>query len=128
MPEGIAGMRIYQLAEALADDVWAEVLTWKPFPQMTVGRQLVEACDSIGANIADRQFQFYARGSLEETTYCLRRALRRRLTSDDKFNGFMARINELIPQLNGYIRTLERKAQAKSKNANGRTVAKGEVR
>ncbi|OGC00628.1 MAG: hypothetical protein A3G35_06670 [candidate division NC10 bacterium RIFCSPLOWO2_12_FULL_66_18] len=122
MPEGIAGMRIYQLAEMLADEVWEEVMAWKPFAQTTVGRQLVAACDSIGANIAEgygrysykdnRQFQFYARGSLEETTYWLRRAVRRRLISEDRFRAFMTRVGELIPQLNAYIRSLERRGQA----------------
>ncbi len=122
MPEGIAGTRIYQLAEMLADEVWEEVIVWKPFARATVGRRLVAACDSIGANIAEgygrfsykdnRQFQFYARGSLEETTYWLRRAVRRRLISEDRFGAFMTRIGELIPQLNAYIRSLERRGQA----------------
>ena len=77
MPEGLKGLRIYQPAEALADEVWDEVATWKEFARQTVGRQLVEAADAIGGNIAEgygryhykenRQFQFYARGSLEET-------------------------------------------------------------
>lgn len=130
MPEGIAGMRIDQLAEMLADEVWEEVITWKPFAQATVGKQLVTACDSIGANVAEgygrysskdnRQFQFYARGSLEETTYWLRRAVRRRLISEDKFRAFMIRIGELIPQLNASIRSLERRGQAaKSSRVHG---------
>ena len=42
MAEGLDGLRIYRLAEALADEVWAEVLTWSPFARQTVGRQLVE--------------------------------------------------------------------------------------
>ncbi len=128
MPEGIAGMRIYQLAEILADGVWQEVIAWKPFAQATVGKQLVTACDSIGANIAEgygrysykdnRQFQFYARGSLEETTYWLRRAVRRHLISEDRFSAFMAGLGELIPQLNAYIRSLERRAQVPKSSRN----------
>jgi hypothetical protein len=57
MAEGLAGLRIYGLAEALADEIWDEVITWKPFPQ-----------------------------------------------------EFMARIEELAPHLNAYIRTLARNA------------------
>ena len=30
MAEGLEGLRIFRLAEALADEVWAEVLTWSP--------------------------------------------------------------------------------------------------
>jgi four helix bundle protein len=92
MVEGRKGLRIYQLAESLADEVWDEVVSWSSFARNTVGRQLVEASDSIGRNIAEgygrdhykdnRQFQFYARGSLEETGHWLRRALRRNLISE----------------------------------------------
>ncbi len=41
MAEGLEGLRIFRLAEALADEVWAEVLTWSPFARQTVGGQLV---------------------------------------------------------------------------------------
>src|SRR3990172_11939467 len=130
MAEGLIGLRIYQLAEELADEIWAEVMTWNVFARNTVGRQLVEASDSIGGNIAEgygryhykdnRQFQFYARGSLQETGHWLRRAVRRTLISEERFRAFMTRIGELIPQLNAYIRSLERRGQAaKSPRVNG---------
>jgi four helix bundle protein len=121
MVEGLKGLRIYQLAESLADEVWDEVVSWSPFARNTVGRQLVEASDSIGGNIAEgygryhykgnRQFQFYARGSLEETGHWLRRSLRRNLISERHNEDLMGRVAELGPQLNAYIRTLGRKAK-----------------
>ena len=121
MVEGLKGLRIYQLAEALADEVWDEVLKWSPFARDTVGRQLVEASDSIGGNIAEgygryhykdnRQFQFYARASLEETGHWLRRAHRRKLMSAGRYEELIGKVAELAPQLNAYIRTLERKAK-----------------
>lgn len=121
MAEGLKGLRIYHLAEALADEVWEEVVKWKPFARDTVGRQLVEASDSIGGNIAEgygryhfkdnRQFQFYARGSLEETGHWLRRALRRKLITERRYEELMGKVADLAPQLNAYIRTLERKAK-----------------
>ena len=43
---------IYRLAEVLADNIWEIVANWDRFAQDTVGRQLVRAADSIGANIA----------------------------------------------------------------------------
>ena len=65
---------VYQLAENLADDVWKLVLKWPRLAQDTVGKQLIRACDSIGANIAEgsgkgtyadnRRFVRVARGSL----------------------------------------------------------------
>jgi four helix bundle protein len=121
MAEGLMGLRIYQLAEALADEVWQEVITWKPFPRDTVGRQLVEAADSIGGNIAEgygryyfkenRQFQLYARGSLHETRHWLRRARVRKLMTDVRCKELTAKVEELAPQLNAYIKTLERRSR-----------------
>jgi four helix bundle protein len=121
MVEGLQGLRIFHLAETLADDIWSEVLTWKPFARQTVGRQLVEAADSVGSNIAEgygrfhykdnRQFQFYARGSLNETVYWLRRANKRNLISEERYESLITRTQELIPQLNAYIRTLGRRSQ-----------------
>jgi len=121
MAEGLMGLRIYQLAEALADEVWHEVIAWKPFARDTVGRQLVEAADSIGGNIAEgygryyykenRQFQFYARGSLHETRHWLRRSCVRKLMSDVRCKELTAKVEELAPQLNAYIKTLERRSR-----------------
>jgi four helix bundle protein len=45
-------LRVYQAAEKLADEVWDIVVGWNYFAKDTVGKQLVRAADSIGANIA----------------------------------------------------------------------------
>jgi len=37
----------------LADFIWAIVIKWNRLAQETVGRQLIKAGDSIGANIAE---------------------------------------------------------------------------
>jgi len=70
-------LEVYQLAERLADDVWNIVLKWPKLAQDTVGKQLIRACDSIGANIAEgsgkgtfadnRRYVRTARGSLDES-------------------------------------------------------------
>jgi four helix bundle protein len=46
-------LRVYQLSEQLADLVWEIVLGWNAFARDTVGKQLVKAADSVGANIAE---------------------------------------------------------------------------
>ncbi len=46
-------LRVYQLSEELADEVWESVFEWKHFEKDTLGKQLVRATDSIGANIAE---------------------------------------------------------------------------
>jgi four helix bundle protein len=82
-------LRVYQQAEILADTVWNTVRWWELFARETIGRQLVRAVDSVGANIAEgcgrgtykdnQRFVRTARGSLYETKHWLRRAYKREL-------------------------------------------------
>ncbi|HMC10119.1 MAG TPA: four helix bundle protein, partial [Pirellulaceae bacterium] len=46
-------LRVYQLSETLADGIWKVMEKWRPFAKDTVGKQMVRAADSIGANIAE---------------------------------------------------------------------------
>lgn len=106
--------RIYQRAEKIADDVWNQVIGWKPFEKDTVGQQLCRAVDSVGANIAESSGRFhsgdvvrflhFARGSLKETRFWLKRAQHRQLISDILFNQLMAELNILAKELNAYIK------------------------
>jgi len=76
-------LQVYKLAERLADDIWVIVLKWNVFARDTVGKQLVKAADSIGANIAEgtgrgsfvdnRRFVRIARGSLNEIQHWRRK-------------------------------------------------------
>src|SRR5215469_17361946 len=85
-------LQVYKLAERLCDEIWTVAKGWDYFSRDTVGRQLVRAADSIGANIAEgtgrgsyvdnRRFARNARGSLNETRHWLRRAHKRGLLTD----------------------------------------------
>jgi hypothetical protein len=46
-------LAVYQLAERLGDDLCQIVRCWAPLDRDTVGKQLLRAADSIGANIAE---------------------------------------------------------------------------
>jgi len=109
-------LRVYQLSETLADTIWNIVLKWNYLAQNTVGRQMIEACDSIGANIAEgtgratlqdnRRFKRIARGSLYETQHWLRRAYRRSLLTAKQIETLKPIIHELSPKLNAYYRSV----------------------
>ena len=53
MRTNFENLRVYLLAEQLADEVWKVVRKWEILARDTVGKQLVRAADSIGANIAE---------------------------------------------------------------------------
>jgi four helix bundle protein len=95
--ENFANLRIYQLSDKLADQVWHCVSHWNTFAQDTIGKQLVRAADSIGANIAEgsgrgsaqefRRLLRMSRGSLFETLHWLRRAYTRKLGTSAAMKG-----------------------------------------
>jgi four helix bundle protein len=109
-------LRVYQLSEKLADQIWSIVLTWNVLARDTVGKQLIRAADSVGANIAEgtgrgtfvdnRRFVRIARGSLNETQHWLRRAYKRRLLSAKQISTVKPLVDELAPKLNAYLNSI----------------------
>jgi four helix bundle protein len=111
-------LEVYQLAEELADAIWEIVLKWGILARDTVGKQLIRAADSIGANIAEgsgrdspcdtRRFLRIARGSLLETQHWLRRAFRRKLLTPDQTAALQAPIDKLPLKLNAFLKSIGR--------------------
>ena len=109
-------LRVYQLAEQLADEIWDIVKTWKYFEKITVRKQLVDAADSVGANIAEgagrgtpkenRRFIRIARGSFNETKHWLRKSYRRNLIDEQQTANLNQMIDELGPSLNAYLNSI----------------------
>ena len=109
-------LRVFKLAEQLADEVWDIVATWKYFEKNTVGQQWVDAADSVGANIAEgagrgtpkdnKRFIRISRGSYNETKFWLRRAVKRQLIKDEQKNRLKQLIDELGPSLNAYLSSI----------------------
>lgn len=116
MKSNFESLRVYRLAEDIADRIWTLVLEWDRFARDTVGGQLVRAADSIGANIAEgdgrgtypenRRFVRIARGSLNETKHFLRRAYRRKLLTKTDVEKLKPLIDELGPKLNAYLKSI----------------------
>ena len=116
-------LRVYRLSEQLADRIWDLVHGWQPFAKDTVGKQVVRAADSIGANIAEgvgrgtykenRRYVRIARGSLNETMHFLRRAFKRKLMTQAQVDAIRPLIENLAPQLNAYLNSIGRPANGR---------------
>jgi four helix bundle protein len=102
------------------------VCRWRPLAQDTVGKQLIRAVDSIGANIAESygryhygekvNLLYYARGSLYESKFFVSRALKRGLVSEIDGEKMLEHLRELAPKLNAYIKS--KKGQKKNAQPN----------
>ena len=109
-------LRVYKLAEELANEIWKIVLRWDTFARNTVGKQIVRSADSVGANIAEgtgrhnfqdnRRFVKTARGSLNETQHFLRCAFKRNLLMPADVKKIKPLVDNLAPQLNSYLKSI----------------------
>ena len=109
-------LRVYQLSERLADNIWEIVNRWESLPIETVGKQMIRATDSVGANIAEgigggtnkdnKRFIRIARGSLYETQHWLRRAYHRKLLTTEQTESLKSIVDNLAPQLNSYLNSI----------------------
>jgi len=117
MPKfALESLKVYAMSEDLADQVWLVASTWNSFARATIGHQIVRAADSVGANIAEgygraspadhQRFIRTARGSLYETRHFLRRADRRGLLTREQKLRLQDLLKNLLPALNGYLRSL----------------------
>jgi len=112
-------LEVYKLAERLADEIWKMVIAWDYFARDTVGKQMVRAADSVGANITEgtgrgsykdnRRFVRMARGSLYETKHWLRRACKRNLLTKQQIGILKPITDELSPRLNAYLNSIGHK-------------------
>jgi four helix bundle protein len=119
--ERLEDKRVYVRAEALADRVWTIVAEWEWFARRTMGRQWVDAADSIGANIAEaggrfhpadvKNFLYYACGSLRETKYWLRRACTRGLIEQNVAVELDSEIEQLSSEVNAAINFQRRRSR-----------------
>ncbi len=110
-------LRVLKAAEEIADSIWRQVIQWDEFPRDVVGKQLMRAVDSIGANIAEAcghfhfgeklQFLYYARGSLFETKYWLNRVLTRELMAVEETQIYIDQLTSLARQLNAFAEGLK---------------------
>ena len=98
----VEDLEIYQLALDIGEDVWNIVDRWEYFQKSTIGKQFVEAADSISVNIAEgygryfykdrKAFCYYSRGSLMETKNWALKSLKRNLLHQDEYDMLLAKL------------------------------------
>ena len=109
-------LRIYKLANDIADKIWREVVEWNYLAKDTVGKQLVRAADSMGANIAEgygrfhykenKNFLYYSRGSAYETKHWITRSYERSLLTEEVYIKLINDLEAFLKGLNAYIKTI----------------------
>lgn len=109
-------LQVYQISMKLADEVHDLILEWDNFHKFSTGTQLLDAADSVSANISEgygrfhfkdhKNFLYFSRGSLSETKTWLTKAVNRKLISDEVFMDLISRYNSLGIKLNNYINSI----------------------
>jgi len=111
---------VYNLSIEIADEIWEITLKWSYLAQDTVGKQVIRSSDSIAANIAEgygryffkenRQFCFYARGSILETKTWIKKAKNRDLITNEQYTSLLKKLETIHTKLNAYLKFVGRKA------------------
>jgi len=109
----------YKIAFNLSNYVWDIVIKWDHFPKMTIGKQFVEAVDSISANIAEGfgryskkdkvRFFRISYGSLFESLDHNEKANKRILLKKMEYDHIFAELQKLPKSIHHLINYTENK-------------------
>lgn len=109
-------LQVYQLSLEIAERIWDFINKWNYFEKDTIGKQLIRSVDSVSANLSEgfgryyykenKQFCYYARGSLFETKTWLKKAFSRKLIEENEFITFTKDLETIGVKLNNYINTI----------------------
>lgn len=110
----IERLDVFLIFESVSDDVWDLVSQWSTFTQDTVGKQLVRAVDSVGANLVEGdgrgsdpdsiRFFRYSRSSAREARLWINRSITRKLIDVQKGTDMIARLEKGTLLLNNLIK------------------------
>jgi four helix bundle protein len=107
-------MEMQHIFVDVCDEIWKIVLRWEPLARDTVGKQIIRAADSVGANLVEGDgrysdadalhFFVIARASARETRYWLERAEVRDLVTHEDADRLLKRLTSATIKLNNLIR------------------------
>ena len=108
----------YKIAAPLGDYIWNIVIEWDIFLKKTIGDQLVRVIDSIAANIAEEygrhfkrdkiKFFYYARGSVVEADFWVKKAYLRGLITKEQWDHVMDGLRKLPREINYLIKITDK--------------------
>jgi four helix bundle protein len=117
----LGDLKSYITAFSFNNKVWELVIKWDYFARDTIGKQFVNAADSISANIAEGfgryhkkdkiKFYYYSLGSVKECNDWLTKAKIRNLINEELF----IQLNEMIERLPREIHQLIKFTEEKLK-------------
>ena len=109
-------LEVYKVALLIGEKVWEVVNHWDHFNKDTLGKQFVRASDSMSLNIAEgygryfykenKNFNYYSRGSAFESTTCLKKALERRLITEEENKTLRNLFASYFKLVNAYIKSI----------------------
>ena len=109
-------LKVYQVALEIGELLWKIVLKWDAFAKYTLGKQIVEAADSIAFNIAEgygrfyykenKNFCYYSRGSAKEIGSGIVKARARLLITEQEYEVLQEKLQFYFRLMYGYINSI----------------------
>ena len=104
----------HKISFDLSNYIWDVVVKWDSFAKYSIGKQFVEAADSISANIAEGfgryfkkdkiNFYRYSFGSAKECQDWVAKAKHRKLVSETEYNYISKGVDKLPLELHKLIK------------------------
>ncbi|MDN3588450.1 four helix bundle protein [Pedobacter aquatilis] len=104
----------YKKSFHLSNHIWEIIANWDAFAKQTIGKQFVNAVDSVSANIAEGfgryhkkdkiKFYYYSFGSVKECFDWNEKAKIRKLISEEEYNDIFATLENLPKEIHQLIR------------------------
>lgn len=117
-------LKVYRHAMEIAELVFNVTVKWDLFNKKSLGDQYLRAADSIALNISEgygryhykenKNFCWYARGSLFETKTANQKAFNRKLITKEEYNNLLSKLKECHILLNGYIKSIGKTDRGKN--------------
>lgn len=117
-------LKVYQLAMEIGELIFNITVRWDLFNKKSLGDQYLRAADSIALNISEgygrfhykenKNFCWYARGSLFETKTANQKAYNRKLITEEEYNNLLCKLKECHLLLNGYIKSIGKNNQGQN--------------